>query len=56
MSVEYEGLNMGVTMSLGVAQYESAKDISGRSLIDRADKALYVAKQSGRNRVSSATE
>ena len=48
------GKNMGrITLSLGVAQYrpnEPAKD-----LIDRADKALYLAKDKGRNRVASET-
>jgi two-component system, cell cycle response regulator len=50
----YEGLSLTVTVSLGVAQYDPARDVSGKSLIDRADKALYAAKQDGRNRVSVA--
>ncbi len=50
--MEYEGHELGaVTISLGVAQYDPARDISGKSVIDRADKALYEAKQRGRNRV-----
>ena len=43
-----------MTVSLGVAQYDSSRDSSGKSLIDRADKALYVSKQDGRNRVTMA--
>lgn len=51
---EYEGLSLQVTVSVGVAQYRPGIDISGRNLIDRADKALYQSKQSGRNRVTAA--
>jgi two-component system, cell cycle response regulator len=50
----YEGKSLTVTVSIGVAQYDQSRDISGKSLIDRADKALYVSKQEGRNRVSVA--
>lgn len=37
-------------MSLGVAQY--ADGDSRESLLERADAAMYNAKQEGRNRVS----
>ena len=49
---DYEGKSLVVTVSMGVAQYDPARDVSGKSLIDRADKALYQSKQDGRNRVS----
>ncbi len=52
--VRYEGLSLGVTVSLGVAQYEPAFDLSARILIDRADKAMYQSKHEGRNRCSLA--
>jgi len=48
----YEGKKYPVTVSLGVAQYDPTRDSSGRSLIERADRALYASKQEGRNRVS----
>jgi diguanylate cyclase (GGDEF)-like protein len=51
---EYDGKSLAVTVSLGVAQYDPMRDVSGKSLIDRADKALYQSKQGGRNRVSVA--
>ena len=41
-----------VCASFGVAEWNQIED--GRALINRADKALYVAKQSGRNRVVRA--
>jgi diguanylate cyclase (GGDEF)-like protein len=39
-----------ITVSIGVSEYSDADSIS--SLIKRADKAMYVAKQKGRNRIA----
>ena len=41
-----------ITVSIGVSSFNSSKDDSG-SLIENADRALYRAKQTGRNRVVS---
>jgi len=41
-----------VTISIGVAQWQSGE--SRRGLLDRADKAMYQAKQNGRNLVTLA--
>ncbi|MNG36385.1 putative diguanylate cyclase YdaM [compost metagenome] len=50
----FEGLpeGFGVTASIGVAQYSLPESIA--DLIERADKALYRAKQNGRNRMELA--
>ncbi len=52
--VEYDGVTIGVTVSCGIAMYDPARDRSPRALIDRADRALYLSKQNGRNRVTAA--
>lgn len=41
----------GVTISLGVTEYSKGDTI--KKIIGRADKALYISKKSGRNKVSS---
>ena len=45
-----------VTISVGCAQLDSPQMENIRSLMESADKALYVAKKSGRNRVVSARQ
>jgi diguanylate cyclase (GGDEF)-like protein/PAS domain S-box-containing protein len=45
------GLLLPITASLGVATYDSSDPIDLEALIDRADQALYAAKQRGKNRV-----
>jgi len=47
-----EELNSQVTCSFGVAEYRG--DGSASDLIQRADQALYRAKESGRNQVQRA--
>jgi diguanylate cyclase (GGDEF)-like protein len=48
----FEGLHQ-VTVSIGIAELRPGETVS--SLIDRADQALYGAKNAGRNRVHCAT-
>ncbi|MES2758718.1 MAG: diguanylate cyclase [Pseudomonadota bacterium] len=45
-----------ITMSIGVASVMPSKDGSVDALVERADKALYAAKNDGRNRVVIAPE
>ncbi len=45
----FEDLSLNVTLSIGVASYP-AHALTKDELIDRADRALYFAKRSGRNR------
>ena len=44
--------SIALTVSIGVAQYHAQESIE--SLLHRADKAMYRAKESGRNRVESS--
>jgi diguanylate cyclase (GGDEF)-like protein len=54
LDILYEGQHMNLTISLGVAQYNSEIDSTAKNLVDRADKALYNSKQTGRNKVTIA--
>lgn len=49
-SIEHrDGFEGRVTVSLGVAAYDPASQVQPEDLVGSADKALYVAKASGRN-------
>ena len=50
LRVSYENVNIHVTVSLGVAAYPM-HGATGEDVLIRADRALYRAKQEGRNRV-----
>jgi len=45
----FEGKTFGITISAGVAEYRNG--LTSSEFIDRADRALYGAKHTGRNRV-----
>lgn len=51
-SFTFNGVTVGVSISMGVTQYDSSIDMDKESLIERADKALYQSKKEGRNRVT----
>ncbi|MBU1398836.1 MAG: diguanylate cyclase [Proteobacteria bacterium] len=44
------GKNVNVTISIGATQYSYNEEVA--ALVKRADKAMYLSKQKGRNRVS----
>ncbi|MDA8411886.1 MAG: sensor domain-containing diguanylate cyclase, partial [Treponema sp.] len=52
--MEYEGLRLSVTITLGVAI--SSPDLGGDAVIAKADEALYEGKRLGRNRVGVAVD
>lgn len=48
------GVEVGNTISVGVTQYHPGERIS--SLVERADKAMYLSKEKGRNKISTLFE
>ncbi len=50
--LSYGEKKVGVTISIGLAQFNPKTDITNDIIIDKADKALYKSKLSGRNKVS----
>jgi len=44
------GQNVQITISIGVTEYQGEEELS--TFIQRADKAMYLSKQNGRNKVS----
>lgn len=51
--VPHEDKNLSVTVSIGVTQFDPETDHETRDIIEKADKALYKAKNNGRNQVQS---
>jgi len=54
LDILYDGQHLNLTISIGVAEKKPGTDQNARVLVDRADKALYNSKQTGRNKVSLA--
>ncbi|BEP95726.1 sensor domain-containing diguanylate cyclase [Acidovorax sp. sif1233] len=52
--VNDEGASISVTVSIGVATLHQGSGLDFEELVNRADKALYRAKESGRNTVHCA--
>lgn len=50
--LQYQSSSINMTISIGIAEYHSDDNIEGFFL--RLDKALYIAKESGRDQVYSA--
>lgn len=55
LQIEHEKSKVSpmITASLGVASIIPSEDASAKQLLEYADKALYIAKRNGRNRVES---
>lgn len=50
--VIFKRKKLGVTVSLGITQFNPAVDVTTNNIIERADKALYISKEQGRNRTT----
>ena len=48
--VELDGLSLQVSASIGVSLYPQAEEVDADQLVRQADQAMYLAKQSGKNR------
>ena len=55
---EYEGTKVHVTISGGVSVFDPLKNrvTNAKEFVEQADKALYVSKTSGRNRITFASK
>ena len=50
--VTYEKQALSVAVSVGLTEYNPRRDKRSTQIIERADKALYMSKQNGRNQVT----
>jgi len=58
MNFEYEGKKVKVTISGGVSVFDPDENhiTNAKEFVEQADKALYVSKNQGRNRITFATK
>jgi diguanylate cyclase (GGDEF)-like protein/PAS domain S-box-containing protein len=56
MRVPFNGDSISITVSVGVSGYMGQTEIDVSKLLDQADKALYTAKEKGRNTVIAWTD
>jgi len=54
LKIKVQNGYLGVTVSMGIATINRAQDQSIEDIIKRADNALYIAKNSGKNKVEVA--
>jgi diguanylate cyclase (GGDEF)-like protein len=54
LHIDHAGIDLTLTVSMGVAEWQEVKAETPASLVGAADAALYEAKRSGRNRVARA--
>jgi diguanylate cyclase (GGDEF)-like protein len=47
----FDGDQIAITVSIGVAQFPAEADCDASALLESADQMLYLAKSSGRNKV-----
>jgi len=52
--IQADGKCLTISLSIGVTDYHSARRNSVESLIEAADRCLYLAKEGGRNRVEAS--
>lgn len=52
----HSGVADCVTVSMGISTFDRGNDYDAKQLIENADKALYKAKETGRNRILQASE
>ena len=56
LNIKHDGKTIATTVSVGIATRRSTEKDHIDDLFDRADKALYIAKRSGKNCVISSAE
>ncbi|MBU2063490.1 MAG: sensor domain-containing diguanylate cyclase [Candidatus Omnitrophica bacterium] len=57
VTIEFEDKRLNITISIGIAYYDGADDkVNAEQLVKKADRALYQAKQDGRNRIVFSAE